>query len=214
MVIPHPRVGSHALLTRAPLSTGRNRLPVRLACVRPAASVRSEPGSNSQVDSLPHPIPRRQTLSGQTTKTRTAKANRADRSQALLDIPRCARDNRLLYPQPPPPAHPFHQTTMSNSKDDLRRLGSPEIRRFPTAARAGVIRSAPQPVKPFRGGFPRFCRRFLTIPWQPPRGLVNASQPFEKKRSRWLTRVPAAGILAGKCKRLGRATRGRVLTSR
>ncbi len=38
------------LLTRAPLSTGRNQLHVRLACVRPAASVRSEPGSNSHVD--------------------------------------------------------------------------------------------------------------------------------------------------------------------
>jgi hypothetical protein len=38
------------LLTRAPLSTTRRWLIVRLACVRHAASVRSEPGSNSQVD--------------------------------------------------------------------------------------------------------------------------------------------------------------------
>ena len=27
-------------------------MPVRLACVKPAASVRSEPGSNSQVENL------------------------------------------------------------------------------------------------------------------------------------------------------------------
>src|SRR3990172_3975301 len=38
---------SYVLLTRAPLSTDRNRLPVRLACVRHAASVHPEPGSNS-----------------------------------------------------------------------------------------------------------------------------------------------------------------------
>ena len=38
----------HALLTRAPLSPPKG-LPVRLACVKHAASVRSEPGSNSPV---------------------------------------------------------------------------------------------------------------------------------------------------------------------
>src|SRR5215471_20771106 len=52
-VIPHNRAGSHALLTRAPLLPDRNPTSVRLACVRHAASVRSEPGSNSQV----HPRP-------------------------------------------------------------------------------------------------------------------------------------------------------------
>ena len=34
----------------ASLHRPEDRLPLRLACVRPAASVRSEPGSNSQVD--------------------------------------------------------------------------------------------------------------------------------------------------------------------
>ena len=49
---------THALLTRPPLSTPNfNRslhpkLPARLACVRHAASVRPEPGSNSLVNSL------------------------------------------------------------------------------------------------------------------------------------------------------------------
>ena len=47
MVVPHPRIDTYALLTRPPL-TGLP-LPVRLACVKHAASVRSEPGSNSQV---------------------------------------------------------------------------------------------------------------------------------------------------------------------
>jgi hypothetical protein len=43
---------SYVLRTRAPLSTDRNRLPVRLACVRHAANVHPEPGSNSPYDSL------------------------------------------------------------------------------------------------------------------------------------------------------------------
>src|SRR5262249_24347541 len=52
-VIPYHRAGSHALLTRLPLSPSRSRDHVRLACVRHAARVRSEPGSNSQVDLRP-----------------------------------------------------------------------------------------------------------------------------------------------------------------
>ena len=46
VAIPQIWVRSHALLTRPPLT----RRCARLACVRPAASVRSEPGSNSQVE--------------------------------------------------------------------------------------------------------------------------------------------------------------------
>ena len=38
---------TYVLLTRAPLKP--RRTPARLACVKPAASVRSEPGSNSPV---------------------------------------------------------------------------------------------------------------------------------------------------------------------
>jgi hypothetical protein len=42
---------THALLTRAPLySPSCPGFLVRLACVRHAASVRSEPGSNSPID--------------------------------------------------------------------------------------------------------------------------------------------------------------------
>jgi hypothetical protein len=49
-VIPHSKVGSHVLLTRTPLySRSCPRFPVRLACVRHAASVDSEPGSNSRL---------------------------------------------------------------------------------------------------------------------------------------------------------------------
>ena len=54
LLSPTERQVSHALLTRSPLSsTSINRslnpsILVRLACVRHAASVRPEPGSNSQ----------------------------------------------------------------------------------------------------------------------------------------------------------------------
>ena len=47
MVVPHPRIDTYALLTRPPLT--ELPLPVRLACVKHAASVRSEPGSNSRL---------------------------------------------------------------------------------------------------------------------------------------------------------------------
>ena len=48
MVVPHHKERSYLLLTRAPLYSSEDFL-VRLACVRHAASVRSEPGSNSNV---------------------------------------------------------------------------------------------------------------------------------------------------------------------
>ena len=43
---------SYVLRTRAPLSTSLKKLPVRLACVRHAANVHPEPGSNSPF--VPH----------------------------------------------------------------------------------------------------------------------------------------------------------------
>ena len=45
--IPHLGVGSHVLLTRPPLPAVLRPQDVRLACVRHAASVYPEPGSNS-----------------------------------------------------------------------------------------------------------------------------------------------------------------------
>ena len=58
MVVPHPEIDPHALLTRPPLPL----LTVRLACVKHAASVRSEPGSNSQVHQSPiRPKPNQKT---------------------------------------------------------------------------------------------------------------------------------------------------------
>ena len=47
MLSPTTRQVAHVLLTRSPLRIYRNKFSVRLACVKHAASVRPEPGSNS-----------------------------------------------------------------------------------------------------------------------------------------------------------------------
>ena len=54
MVVNHKRTRSDVLLTRSPLAIREQALyaAVRLACVKHAASVQSEPGSNSSVQSL------------------------------------------------------------------------------------------------------------------------------------------------------------------
>ena len=46
---PSEGLVAYALRTRAPLSPPRRGDPVRLACIRPAASVHPEPGSNSSL---------------------------------------------------------------------------------------------------------------------------------------------------------------------
>src|SRR6476620_9123139 len=66
---------THVLLTRSPLEYPRKGLSARLACVKHAASVRPEPGSNSPLKTTPHTHPKRQTqekempLTGDTDKS-------------------------------------------------------------------------------------------------------------------------------------------------
>ena len=50
---------AHVLLTRSPLMHPRRSTRVRLACVKHAASVRPEPGSNSPLKNIGRPQPRR-----------------------------------------------------------------------------------------------------------------------------------------------------------
>ena len=52
LLSPSSRQVAHVLLTRPPLGSFRRTPPARLACVRHAASVRPEPGSNSQIKIL------------------------------------------------------------------------------------------------------------------------------------------------------------------
>src|SRR5437899_5734260 len=58
VLFPTPAQITHVLLTRAPLYSGScPPFLARLACVRHAASVRSEPGSNSPVETGDVPAP-------------------------------------------------------------------------------------------------------------------------------------------------------------
>ena len=60
LLSPSIRQVTHALLTRPPLETDQicrsfnEKFPVRLACVKHAASVHPEPGSNSLIKCLMH----------------------------------------------------------------------------------------------------------------------------------------------------------------
>ena len=81
--IPNQRVRSHALLTRPPLP----RKGARLACVRPAASVRSEPGSNSQVEST-------EVLSLTSNLRTSVSSPSQEQDQSLLHVPSRSREQR------------------------------------------------------------------------------------------------------------------------
>ena len=120
--IPYLRVGSHALLTRLPLP----RRGVRLACVRPAASVRSEPGSNSQVESLDSGR-----LGGITPRifcvTGTFTLIHSDFSACIMVMaetqlsPESVLDHEPIFQssgsaRTPPSAFPFLQNHLSKSK--------------------------------------------------------------------------------------------------
>ena len=57
-LFPFPRQVTHVLLTRSPLySRPEGHFRARLACIRHAASVHSEPGSNSPVESCMRSVP-------------------------------------------------------------------------------------------------------------------------------------------------------------
>lgn len=62
---------THVLLTRSPLEYHRSGLSARLACVKHAASVRPEPGSNSPSKNKPHNQP-----SGQPREKRATSPDR------------------------------------------------------------------------------------------------------------------------------------------
>src|SRR3954471_413240 len=68
---------THVLLTRSPLEYPRKGLSARLACVKHAASVRPEPGSNSPLKTTPPPQPKDQNeekeMPRQTTLTKTVR---------------------------------------------------------------------------------------------------------------------------------------------
>ena len=82
--------------------------PVRLACVKHAASVRSEPGSNSQVDShVPNPN-RHQDIKTKGPLTHTLSHTILKPTQKLKNMQTNSPTRTPYRPtQKPPPTHPF-----------------------------------------------------------------------------------------------------------
>ena len=140
------------LLTRSPLIPTRKRFTVRLACVKHAASVRPEPGSNSPLMfKPPHPQkgarknkPRRVTDSSQTeqsqtdsilsnqTKTRTMsqpkKPTHKTRSN-LASIFGTLLSSQESHAHPHTAITTTHRGNRSNLPDPLRRVKPAPIRR-------------------------------------------------------------------------------------
>lgn len=76
---------------------------VRLACVKHAASVRSEPGSNSQVQFQPAKANQNQTIDPETKKLTSVVLSKKNKSVSTLIIRTTGSDNTKA-----PPTYPFH----------------------------------------------------------------------------------------------------------
>ena len=121
MVIPYPGAGSHALRTRAPLTV--RKPPVRLACVKHAASVRSEPESNSQVLEQSTQAPGKTRTPAQTDPQGAVPAHThgvyETYETACFDpVPRRLKTAETTEP---PPTCPFIISTMRKNKPPHRQ---------------------------------------------------------------------------------------------
>src|SRR5215204_7682778 len=74
---------AHVLLTRSPLVYPRRGLTARLACVKHAASVRPEPGSNSPLKNInkPHPKKRMRRVNTSSRPSGYLRNNQTDLNQ-------------------------------------------------------------------------------------------------------------------------------------
>ena len=148
---------------------------VRLACVRHAASVRSEPGSNSQVQTAPGQSPKRLRRTSVDLQTQASEnllqfaCFNLDAQQASVSAPSPVPEPNSTTsngPQVPPPAHPFSQhginlsmippmTTPRCQPDPHKVIGSePPVCRAP-------LRFSLRAVHLDRGGAVRVGRRFI-----------------------------------------------------
>ena len=129
LITPHPRAGCHAVLAflskrypplegRSPTcyspvchsTQGRSPFRVRLACVRHAASVDSEPGSNSQVKGVGPPV----------THLRTSRTDTTLQRRAPVDMAhsRCSV-RQVIGGSPPARAGELHPTTRTAERHPL-----------------------------------------------------------------------------------------------
>src|SRR5213080_2266688 len=167
---------THVLLTRSPLVYPRRGLTVRLACVKHAASVRPEPGSNSPLmnNTTPHPNPRRNPSQAVPTSRRTRTPERALRSwlhectrkESSISTKGIAReDNPNTHPERQTPSHP-HETRIKIGIDfwhavEFSRSGRTPTRRLSATRRGNPSSLDPysRPVKPPARAVIRTCER-------------------------------------------------------
>ena len=125
---------THVLLTRSPLSPKVQAPmdPVRLACVKHAASVRPEPGSNSPNKNI-QKTPKKGQSQPKKTKNRLTQPKKKCKAHTQK---RAKNKNTLSRTKTTPP----HQTTNQNSQPP----GGPSRRLLSGATRNTLGRCAPQ----------------------------------------------------------------------
>ena len=117
--IPDPKAGSHVLLTRPPLTKPRKVPCVRLACVRRAASVRSEPGSNSQLEPRP-------SMASRKASTQSPNGT-SNRYQDMPDShPPPSPRTRARGQRRTPPAHPSKNASKKRSTNRRCQTNHPD----------------------------------------------------------------------------------------
>ena len=142
---------AYALLTRPPLVRAPRGAPTaRLACVRPAASVHPEPGSNSPLDMIVSLL--------LFFCPGGARASRPRARRALASP--CPNERRAPGPTPPlPPPRPDPKANAKVARP--RRTAKPRGENFPPGDRKGLVFSAKNfsrgaKISPRRGGLGAF----------------------------------------------------------
>ena len=136
--IPKQRARSHALLTRPPLPLRG----ARLACVRPAASVRSEPGSNSQVESC--------FQLSLTSNLRTSAWNRSPKTSSV-HVPsyRSNVTHKTVKLYPSSSLHPVSRTSLKGRYASFQtpmRPNRPHIPSFITVSKSADTKITRPPI--------------------------------------------------------------------
>jgi hypothetical protein len=183
---------AHVLLTRSPLIHPRRGITVRLACVKHAASVRPEPGSNSPL-TLTKPPPPQKTRTAEETKQRRTKNPRQINATTR---PKPSRHTHLTkgtnqhepdqeqpQPQPMPEAsnnwHRHKKHTVEFSRNGRSPQAAPEswfCRGNPSMLHLAGLVSRLCRVRPLPVGHPQHLSHspdtvgMMLIVWNPVRG--------------------------------------------
>ena len=172
---------THVLLTRSPLEYHRSGLSARLACVKHAASVRPEPGSNSPSKTYPPTHHQSSRPAGPSIRATSMTKNETDMlSESLSKKPRH---------QHPPQKRNRHTLTSTGQNKLIRRL----IKHTVEFSRIRRTRSSPAGPVRSRGNLQKLTGRFShrqtgefgASGWSQ---LVSASADLLARRRRHLLR--------------------------